>query len=64
MLNTQLNEFAPAESIKQVKKYFEIIESSVDVGDTNRKYVPSKNAASPGGVQKEGQFLWRMDSFA
>ena len=57
MLNTQLNEFAPAESIKQVKKYFEIIEGSVDVGDTNRKYVPSKNAASPGGVQKEGQFL-------
>ena len=46
MLNTQLNEFAPAESIKQVKKYFEIIEGSVDVGDTNRKYVPSKNAAS------------------
>ena len=57
MQNSQLNQFAPAEAIKQVRQYFDIIENSVDVGDTNRKYTPSKNAASPGGKQKENQFL-------
>ena len=57
MQNEFLNEFTPAESIKQVSQYFQIIENAVSVGDTNRKYAPSKNAASPGGVQKENQFL-------
>ena len=53
MQNEFLNEFTPAESIKQVSQYFQIIENAVSVGDTNRKYAPSKNAASPGGVQKQ-----------
>ena len=57
MQNEFLNEFTPAESIKQVRQYFEIIDTSVSVGDTNRKYTPSKNTASPGGEQKENQFL-------
>ena len=57
MLNEHLNEFTPAESIKQVRQYFDIIENSINIGDTNRKYVPSKNAASPGGSQKENQYL-------
>ena len=57
MQNEFLNEFSPAESIKQVSQYFTVIENAVSVGDTNRKYVPSKNAASPGGEQKENQFL-------
>ena len=57
MENGFLNEFTPAESIKQVRQYFDVIESSVSVGDTNRKYVPNKITASPGGTQKEGSFL-------
>ena len=57
MQNEFLNEFTPAESIRQVSQYFQIIENSVSIGDTNRKYTPSKNTASPGGEQKENQFL-------
>ena len=57
MQNEFLNEFTPAESIRQVSQYFHIIETSVSVGDTNRKYTPSKNTASPGGEQKEKQYL-------
>ena len=57
MQNEFLNEFTPAENIKQVRQYFEVIESSVSTGDTNRKYVPNKVNASPGGEQKENAFL-------
>jgi len=57
MQNEFLNEFTPSESIRQIRQYFDIIETSVSVGDTNRKYTPSKNTASPGGEQKENQFL-------
>ena len=57
MQNEYLNEFSPAESIKQVSQYFAIIDNSVQVGDTNRKYVPSKNAATPGGSQADNSYL-------
>ena len=52
-----MNAYSPAESIKQVSNYFTLIEESVSVGDTNRKYTPSKNAASPGGMQAENTYL-------
>ncbi len=57
MQNEYLNEYTPAESIKQISQFFDIIDQSVQVGDTNRKYSPSKNAASPGGSQKENQYI-------
>ena len=52
-----LNEFAPQESIRQVREYFNVIENSVGVGDTNRKYTPSKMPSSPAGVQSENTYL-------
>ena len=57
MQNEYLNEFTPAESIKQVKQYFDVIDTSVGVGDTNKKYTPSKNPSSPGGTQSENTYL-------
>ena len=57
MQNEYLNEFTPAEAIKQVSQYFSIIDNSVQVGDTNRKYTPSKNAASPGGPQADNSYI-------
>ena len=57
MQNEYLNEFTPAESIKQVSQYFSIIDNSVQVGDTNRKYIPSNNQASPGGPQADNSYI-------
>ena len=57
MQNEFMNAYSPAESIKQVSNYFTMIEESVSVGDTNRKYTPSKNVASPGGTQSENTYL-------
>ena len=57
MQNEYLNEFSPAESIRQVSQYFSIIDEAVQIGDTNRKYTPSKNAATPGGVQQESGYI-------
>ena len=57
MENTMLNEFAPQESIRQVREYFNVIENSVGIGDTNRKYTPSKSPSSPGGTQAENTYL-------
>ena len=47
MQNTHLNEFSPAEEIKQVSQYFSVIDNAIQAGDTNRKYVPSHNASIP-----------------
>ena len=57
MQNTFSNEYAPQESIHQVKSYFDIIDNAVSVGDTNKKYTPSKNPSSPGGTQAENTYL-------
>lgn len=55
MINEQLNEYTVADDIMQLSNYFSIVESSVAVGDTNRKYVPSKNPGSPAGAQADGK---------
>ena len=47
MENEQLNEFTPAEHYHQIRSYFDIIDNAIQVGDTNRRYVPSKDPASP-----------------
>ena len=57
MQNTFANEYAPQESIHQVKSYFDIIDNAVSIGDTNKKYTPSKNPSSPGGTQAENTYL-------
>ena len=57
MENTVLNEFAPQESIRQVREYFNVIENSVGVGDTNRKYTPSKMPSSPGNANADNTYL-------
>ena len=47
MENEQLNEFTPVEHYHQIRSYFDIIDNAIQVGDTNRRYVPSKDPASP-----------------
>ena len=47
MENEQLNEFTPLEHYHQIRSYFDIIDNAIQVGDTNRRYVPSKDPASP-----------------
>ena len=57
MENSFANQFAPQENIHQVRSYFDTIDNAVSVGDTNKKYVPSKNPSSPGGTQSENTYL-------
>ena len=57
MENSFANQFCPQENIHQVRSYFDTIDNAVSVGDTNKKYVPSKNPSSPGGTQSENTYL-------
>ena len=51
MQNEQLNEFAPAEHIHQIRSYFDIIDNAVQIGDTNRKYSDAKVPSQPGNCK-------------
>lgn len=55
--NVVLNDFAPQREIHQVSEYFNIIEHSVSLGDTNRRYSNSNNPSIPGGDIREGNYV-------
>ena len=56
MNNEKLNEFTPTENYHQIKSYFDIIDNAIQVGDTNRRYVPSKDPSNRKDI-KENHYV-------
>lgn len=55
MINTEINEFANQSNLTQVASYFDIIDTAVKTGDTNKRYTISTNACNaPSAPIKNG----------
>lgn len=60
MLNDNLNTYSIADSIRQVRYYFDQVDGAVPIGDTNHRYVPTKVPAMPTNTIDNGYITFNI----
>jgi hypothetical protein len=54
MLNTEINELSSATSVLQASSYFDVVDSVIKTGDTNKRYIMSTNSSVAPSCPIEG----------